>query len=74
VVVDIVVSRLQEPREADADSAYLCRELGRMKRSSGRADILFDVVESNLSRARKAVRAITKLRGYDENDRVAPSE
>jgi hypothetical protein len=70
LVADIIVSRLQDDKEAETDSQYLCHELRGMKQSGKAADILWSVVKSNLSHPRKAIRAVTTLRGCDENDRT----
>jgi len=74
LVADILVSRLQEEKEAETDSQYLCHELRGMKESGRTADILWSAVKSNLSRPRKAIRSVTTLRGCDENDRTGSSD
>jgi hypothetical protein len=74
LVADIIVSRLEEEKEAGTDSQYLCHELQGMKESGKSADVLWSVVKSNLSRPRKAIRAVTTLRGCDENDRTGSSD
>jgi hypothetical protein len=74
LVADIIVSRLQEEKEAEMDSQYLCHELRGMKESGTTADVLWSVVKSNLSRPRKAIRSVTTLRGCDENDRTGSSD
>jgi hypothetical protein len=74
LVADIIVSRLQEQQEADVDSQYLCLELRGMKESGKTADVLWSVVKSNLSRPRRAIRSVTTLRGFDENDRTGNND
>ena len=73
-VADIIVSRLEDEKQAAADSQYLCHELTGLKESAKTADVLWSVVKSNLSRPRKAIRSLTTLRGCDENDRSASSD
>ena len=74
LLVVIAVARLEDPGEAENDSQYLCRELTAMKESSKTADVLWSVIRSNLSRPVNAIRAITKLRGCDENNRTGNGE
>ncbi len=72
VRASIVVSRLSE--EGEADGQALCRELRDLKETGRHADILFQRVTSNLVQPLRAIRAITKLRGVDENDRMDAGE
>ena len=74
VAADIVVSRLEDPGAAEADAAFLCQQLTELQRTGKSADILFSVVKSNMDHPRKAIRAITKLRGCDENDRTGSAD
>jgi hypothetical protein len=72
VRANIVVSRLSENAEADGEA--LCRELHDLKGTGRHADILFQRVTSNLAQPLRAIRAITQLRGVDENDRMGAGE